>query len=69
MPLSPSISAMAGRSSTMRGTALRVHAAGADAADVLRQAEHAVAIGALQVRLRHQPGDVPASAAGTPAAW
>ena len=36
----------------------RIDAAGADALDVLRQPDHAVAVGALQVGLRHQRGDL-----------
>ena len=54
MPLSPSTSAMPARSRTTRMFGLQVDAAGADAPHVLRQPDHAVAVRALQVRVRHQ---------------
>ncbi len=58
MPLSPSTSAVAAavRCTVMAGRA--VHRAALDAADVLRQAEHAVRVGPDQVGLHHQRRDL-----------
>ena len=57
MPLSPSTSAVAGRG-PLHGDARRhVDAAGADAADILRQAEDAVGIGPGKIGFGHQPAD------------
>jgi hypothetical protein len=57
MPLSPSTIAVAAPvfSTVMRGVGLTAPAL--DAADVLRQPEHAVRVGAGEIRLQHQLGD------------
>ena len=58
MPLSPSTSAVAGAVRSTRDVRPRIDAAGADAPHVVRQAEHAVRIGAGEVGLDHQLGDL-----------
>ena len=52
MPLSPSTMAVAGAVCSTVMFGLRIDAAGLDAADVLRQAEHAVRVGAGEIGLR-----------------
>jgi hypothetical protein len=54
MPLSPSTSASRGALLDDADVGLRVHAARADAAHVVRQAHHPVPFGSLQLRLRHE---------------
>ena len=58
MPLSPSTIAVAGAVLPTVMLALRIDAAGLDAPDVLRQAEHAVRIGAGEIGFQHQLGDI-----------
>ena len=57
MPLSPLTSAVEACSRTTRMFGPRVEAAGLDAAGILRQPADAVAVGTLQIGLRHQRGD------------
>ena len=57
MPLSPSISAADGRSLDHADIRLGVDAAGADAAHVKRQPDHAMGVAAAQIGLDHKSGE------------
>ena len=54
MPLSPSIKAADGRSLTTRIFGFGIDAAGADAAHIERQADHAMGVAAAQIGFDHQ---------------
>ena len=58
MPLSPSTSAVAARGLLDADVGPRIDAAGAQPLDILRQAEHAVGVGAGEIGLEHQLGDL-----------